>query len=230
VEVRSLRPDAKVADLSIAELGAMITSEVSRMLIKGIVASRPGEIAGVHVNSGPPGFVNEPGHANFDPSRIKPGGDVGVHVNSGPPGFVNEPGHANFDPKVFGPGAIRERATTPTVGPALAASPGNLAGVHVNSGPPGFVNEPGHANFDPSSRFGGAVTNVGNVGRLGNAGVHVNSGPPGFVNEPGHANFDPSTRFGPDNVLVTLPDGGRVTLPAQGGPRELEIRGFRITR
>jgi hypothetical protein len=31
---------------------------------------------------------------------------------------------------------------------------------HVNSGPPGFVNGGGHANFDPKSNFGAAFVNV----------------------------------------------------------------------
>ena len=51
-----------------------------------------------HVNSGPPGHANQPGHANFDPG---PG-----HVNSGPPGHANQPGHANFNPGGFDGGVI----------------------------------------------------------------------------------------------------------------------------
>ncbi|ODT85829.1 MAG: hypothetical protein ABS69_00475 [Nitrosomonadales bacterium SCN 54-20] len=101
--------------------------------------------AGVHVNSGPPGFVNGGGHANFDPRTGtvggRPGladmGRAGVHVNSGPPGFVNGGGHANFDPR------------TGTVGGRPGLADLGRAGVHVNSGPPGFVNGGGHANFDP---------------------------------------------------------------------------------
>ena len=129
---------------------------------------------------------------------------AGVHVNSGPPGFVNGGGHANFDPA--------SRFNLGDVG---------RAGVHVNSGPPGFVNGGGHANFDPASRF-----NLGDVGR---AGSHVNSGPPGFVNGGGHANFDPKSRIDNTLVNVTLPDGGKVAIPATG-PVDMTIRGFRVKR
>lgn len=97
----------------------------------------------------------------------------------------------------------------------------NPAGVHVNSGPPGFVNGGGHANFDPASRL-----NLGDVGR---AGSHVNSGPPGFVNGGGHANFDPRSRIGNTIIDVTLPDGGKVAIPA-AGPVDMNVRGFRIKR
>jgi len=57
----------------------------------------------------------------------------------------------------------------------------------------------------------------------------VNSGPPGHANEPGHANFDPGTKSILEAVVVTLPDGFRVSLP-EGVPVNMTIRGFRITR
>ncbi len=122
-----------VSSLTIEQLTQLIASEVTKAV--GGISS--GGKAGVHVNSGPPGFVNGGGHANFDPKVAGTGGELArSHVNSGPPGFVNGGGHANFDPK-------------------LAGSGGDLARSHVNSGPPGFVNGGGHANFDPklSSRF-----------------------------------------------------------------------------
>jgi hypothetical protein len=109
----------KVSSLSINQLTKLIAAEVSKA-----VGGLAGGKAGVHVNSGPPGFVNGGGHANFDPRP---------HVNSGPPGFVNGGGHANFDP-----------AARASFDPRS-----DLARVHVNSGPPGFVNGGGHANFDP---------------------------------------------------------------------------------
>lgn len=90
-----------------------------------------------------------------------------------------------------------------------------LSGTHVNSGPPGFVNGGGHANFDPGS----------------SGGSHVNSGPPGFVNGGGHANFDPSSVMRPGSNLtrVTLPGGLRVDVPATGR-FDMTVRGTRITR
>ena len=95
------------------------------------------------------------------------------------------------------------------------------AGVHVNSGPPGFVNGGGHANFDPKT--------AGGIGNAGNpAGVHVNSGPPGFVNGGGHANFDPKTQFG-GLMNVTLPDGGQLAIPATGS-FNMKVRGFTVQR
>lgn len=200
---RALALNAKLADLTVADLNSIIASETNRA-----IASRFGNIgrAGAHVNSGPPGFVNGGGHANFDPS----------HVNSGPPGFVNGGGHANFDP-------ARNLGAQVNV-----ANVGNLgrAGVHVNSGPPGFVNGGGHANFDPARGLAGNRINVADLGR---AGSHVNSGPPGFVNGGGHANFDPRTNVGAALVNVTLPDGSQVAIPGSG-PVDLQVRGFRITR
>jgi len=86
----SLKQTAKIASLSVGDLSKMISAEVNKA-IGNVGGARPG----VHVNSGPPGFVNGGGHANFDP-RVA----GGSHVNSGPPGFVNGGGHANFDPKV----------------------------------------------------------------------------------------------------------------------------------
>lgn len=147
---RSFKETTSLAELTVGELSSLVSAEVSKALASAgpSLAGR----AGVHVNSGPPGFVNGGGHANFDP-RVSAGalvnpalaaaGRAGVHVNSGPPGFVNGGGHANFDPRVSA-GSV--------VNPALAAG---RAGVHVNSGPPGFVNGGGHANFDPR------VTNPG---------------------------------------------------------------------
>jgi len=86
----SLKQTAKVASLSVGDLSKMISAEVNKA-----IGNVGGAQAGVHVNSGPPGFVNGGGHANFDPRVAS-----GSHVNSGPPGFVNGGGHANFDPKV----------------------------------------------------------------------------------------------------------------------------------
>jgi hypothetical protein len=94
------------------------------------------------------------------------------------------------------------------------------SGVHVNSGPPGFDNSGGHANFDPKSVLGQRGFDPTR------AGVHVNSGPPGFDNSGGHANFDPKLAL--EATVVTLPDGGRVTLPP--GSVNITVRGFRITR
>ena len=137
---RALALNAKLADLTVADLNSIIAAETNRA-----IASRFGNIgrAGAHVNSGPPGFVNGGGHANFDPS----------HVNSGPPGFVNGGGHANFDPA---------RNLGAQVNVANVGNLANLgrAGVHVNSGPPGFVNGGGHANFDPRTNLGAALVNV----------------------------------------------------------------------
>ena len=142
---RSLSSSTKLADLTIDDLNSIIASETNRAIAARMV--NPGAIGrqGVHVNSGPPGFVNGGGHANFDPRTNtvggRPGladmGRAGVHVNSGPPGFVNGGGHANFDPR------------TGTVGGRPGLADLGRAGVHVNSGPPGFVNGGGHANFDP---------------------------------------------------------------------------------
>ncbi|BCT66529.1 hypothetical protein [Nitrosospira sp. NRS527] len=216
---RSLAANARLADLTIGDLTSIIAAETNKA-----IASRFGNVgnigaAGSHVNSGPPGFVNGGGHANFDPARgignrVNVGdlGRAGVHVNSGPPGFVNGGGHANFDPAR----GIGNRVNVGDLG---------RAGVHVNSGPPGFVNGGGHANFDPARGIGNRV----NVGDLGRAGVHVNSGPPGFVNGGGHANFDPRANVGAGLINVTLPDGGQVAIPA-AGPVDFHVRGFHITR
>ena len=218
---RSLSSSTKLADLTIDDLNSIIASETNRAIAARMV--NPGAIGrqGVHVNSGPPGFVNGGGHANFDPRTNtvggRPGladmGRAGVHVNSGPPGFVNGGGHANFDPR------------TGTVGGRPGLADMGRAGVHVNSGPPGFVNGGGHANFDPRT---GTVGGRPGLADLGRAGVHVNSGPPGFVNGGGHANFDPRTASSAF-VNVTLPDGGQVSIPATG-PVDMHVRGFHITR
>ena len=218
---RSLSSSTKLADLTIDDLNSIIASETNRAIAARMV--NPGAIGrqGVHVNSGPPGFVNGGGHANFDPRTNtvggRPGladmGRAGVHVNSGPPGFVNGGGHANFDPR------------TNTVGGRPGLADMGRAGVHVNSGPPGFVNGGGHANFDPRT---GTVGGRPGLADLGRAGVHVNSGPPGFVNGGGHANFDPRTASSAF-VNVTLPDGGQVSIPATG-PVDMHVRGFHITR
>ena len=103
---RSLAPETKLADLSLKDLTAILRTEVASAI--GAIRN-PGGISGAHVNSGPPGFVNGGGHANFDPGSI-----AGSHVNSGPPGFVNGGGHANFDPStVFNPGRDLTRVTLP---------------------------------------------------------------------------------------------------------------------
>jgi hypothetical protein len=152
---RSLSASAKLTDLTVGDLNSIIASETHKA-----ISSRLGNLgnigaAGSHVNSGPPGFVNGGGHANFDPrtgalgrANIPDLGRAGVHVNSGPPGFVNGGGHANFDPRT---GGLGTRANIPDLG---------RAGVHVNSGPPGFVNGGGHANFDPRTSLGASVINV----------------------------------------------------------------------
>jgi hypothetical protein len=131
---------ASIASLSVSQLTQLIAAEVAKA-VGGLSTSKPA----VHVNSGPPGFVNGGGHANFDP-----GGRLGSHVNSGPPGFVNGGGHANFDP------AAGARAHVNSGPPGFVNGgghanfdPGGRLGSHVNSGPPGFVNGGGHANFDP---------------------------------------------------------------------------------
>ena len=103
------------------------------------------------------------------------------------------------------------------VSKAVGSLAGGRAGVHVNSGPPGFVNGGGHANFDPRTTLAGA-----DLSR-----VHVNSGPPGFVNGGGHANFDP--RLAGRFTLVSLPDGTQANIPASG-PVDIMVRGFRIKR
>ncbi|SFW31601.1 hypothetical protein [Nitrosovibrio sp. Nv17] len=213
---RSLAANTRLSELTIDDLNSIISAEASKAIASRL--ANQGGLAGSHVNSGPPGFVNGGGHANFDPARnigsrvnVGDAGRAGVHVNSGPPGFVNGGGHANFDP-------ARNIGSRVNVGDA------GRAGVHVNSGPPGFVNGGGHANFDPARNIGSRV----NVGDLGRAGSHVNSGPPGFVNGGGHANFDPRTSTAAF-INVTLPDGGQVAIPATG-PVDLHVRGFHITR
>jgi hypothetical protein len=139
-ERRSFSPDTKLSELSLKDLSAILRAEMASVINAGRV---PGGIAGAHVNSGPPGFVNGGGHANFDPGSI-----AGVHVNSGPPGFVNGGGHANFDP-------AGQAGSHVNSGPPGFVNGGGHAnfdpGSHVNSGPPGFVNGGGHANFDPDS-------------------------------------------------------------------------------
>lgn len=154
-------PKSSAANLTVGDLQALISTSVASALLK----SRHIASSGAHVNSGPPGFANEGGHANFDPgSRL--GSTVsqqalnqglaraGSHVNSGPPGFANEGGHANFDPGSRFGTTVSQQAFNQ----GLAR-----AGSHVNSGPPGFANEGGHANFDPGSRFGSAAAQPVNV-------------------------------------------------------------------
>jgi hypothetical protein len=180
-QAASLSHDARVSDLTIGQLTAILRGERGR-----VAAGLPGGLAGAHANSGPPGFVNGGGHANFDPRAALPGnvgGLAGVHVNSGPPGFVNGGGHANFDPRSTLPGNLR--------------APGTQAGSHVNSGPPGFVNGGGHANFDP-----GGHVNSGPPGFV-NGGGHANFDPE-FV------------QAGNPVINVTLPGGRRLGLPASG--------------
>src|SRR6185312_13097234 len=64
---RSLSSSTKLADLTVADLNSIIASETHRAIAARMV--NPGAIGrqGAHVNSGPPGFVNGGGHANFDP-------------------------------------------------------------------------------------------------------------------------------------------------------------------
>jgi hypothetical protein len=226
VEAAKERLARPVQELTAADLVELIESSVA-----GILAAfgRGGQV-GSHVNSGPPGHANEPGHANFDPTTRFGGPELGalggwrgVHVNSGPPGHANEPGHANFDPE-RGFGGFRAEPHVNSGPPGHANEPGHAnfdPGSHVNSGPPGHANEPGHANFDPDKL---------KLDARRWEGAHVNSGPPGHANEPGHANFDPETRFGArgDVLKVTLPDGTVATLPP--GPFDVNIRGFRVQR
>ncbi len=132
---RSMKHDVKISELTVAEFSALVRAEVSREV--ALLLGRLGGATGAHVNSGPPGFVNGGGHANFDPVPVSSREAAGVHVNSGPPGFVNGGGHANFDP--------------------VPVSSREVSAVHVNSGPPGFVNGGGHANFDPVRRISSSV-------------------------------------------------------------------------
>lgn len=191
---KSLKADAQLSELTINDLSSILRSEVDRAIAERL---RPGAgQAGAHVNSGPPGFVNGGGHANFDPGDL-----TGSHVNSGPPGFVNGGGHANFDPSSSGSHVNSGPPGFVNGGGHANFDPGDLTGSHVNSGPPGFVNGGGHANFDPSSS-------------------HANSGPPGFVNGGGHANFDPGSKLGtnirvnPAVMRVTLKDGTSLDIEA----------------
>ncbi len=181
---RSMKHDVKISELTVAEFSALVRAEVSREV--ALLLGRLGGATGAHVNSGPPGFVNGGGHANFDPVPVSSREAAGVHVNSGPPGFVNGGGHANFDP--------------------VPVSSREAAGVHVNSGPPGFVNGGGHANFDPvpvSSREVSAVhVNSGPPGFV-NGGGHANFDPVRRISS------SVLTR-------VTLRGGSRVDLPAAG--------------
>jgi LysM repeat protein len=216
---KKLAGDPAIAIQKVIEAARKLTPEQVKATerlspeIATAISSLRGGTSGVHVNSGPPGFVNGGGHANFDPkttldvaSRIDPS-RVGSHVNSGPPGFVNGGGHANFDPKT-------------TLDIASRIDPSRV-GSHVNSGPPGFVNGGGHANFDPKTTL-----DVASRIDPSRAGSHVNSGPPGFVNGGGHANFDPKVNL---FQQVTLPTGQSVRLPATGKV-DITIGGFRITR
>jgi len=214
----SLTHETKIGDLTISQLTAIMRSETERAVATHL-GRQAGAGAAAHVNSGPPGFVNGGGHANFDPRKLGAnlGGLAGVHVNSGPPGFVNGGGHANFtSPHVNSgpPGFVNGGGHAnfdPTKGGASRVNPGKLTGVHVNSGPPGFVNGGGHANFDPGS--------------------HVNSGPPGFVNGGGHANFDPKmgAQVADPVINVTLASGQRLALPSSG-PINMRIGGVHISR
>jgi hypothetical protein len=138
---RSLAANTRLSELTIDDLNSIISAEASKAIASRL--ANQGGLAGSHVNSGPPGFVNGGGHANFDPARnigsrvnVGDAGRAGVHVNSGPPGFVNGGGHANFDP-------------ARNIGSRVNVGDLGRAGSHVNSGPPGFVNGGGHANFDP---------------------------------------------------------------------------------
>jgi hypothetical protein len=147
VESRKFTPETKLSELTLKDLSAILRAEMASA-----------GLSGTHVNSGPPGFVNGGGHANFDPKS-----PLGSHVNSGPPGFVNGGGHANFDPK--SPLGSHVNSGPPGFvngGGHANFDPASTGGSHVNSGPPGFVNGGGHANFDPSSVMnpGGNLTRV----------------------------------------------------------------------
>lgn len=206
---KSLKADARLSELTINDLSSILRSEVDRAIAERL---KPGSgQTGSHVNSGPPGFVNGGGHANFDPGDF-----TGSHVNSGPPGFVNGGGHANFDPGSTGSHVNSGPPGFVNGGGHANFDPGDLTGSHVNSGPPGFVNGGGHANFDPAD-----------------SGSHVNSGPPGFTNGGGHANFDPDSslrpnlRTNPATMRVTLKDGTSLDIEAglSNGGINLNIRG-----
>jgi hypothetical protein len=134
--------DTSVSNLKVSDLSNLFTGILNNWgNISG--GTHPGfpenlrQRPGSHVNSGPTGHANVPGHANFsagfpDNLRQRPGS----HVNSGPTGHANVPGHANFS-KGF---------------------PGNLgSGSHANSGPTGHANVPGHANFSKVGQPGGQV-------------------------------------------------------------------------
>jgi hypothetical protein len=222
VTARSYPGDTKLSEFSVNDLTAIMRQEIAAALAALRIPGGPPQ--GVHVNSGPPGFVNGGGHANFDPESL-----AGTHVNSGPPGFVNGGGHANFDPSAQGgvhvnsgpPGFVNGGGHA-NFDPGSLVGGGPAGGVHVNSGPPGFVNGGGHANFDPGSLAGGGLA----------GGAHANSGPPGFVNGGGHANFDPGSLAGIGSQInvtrVTLPGGLRVDVPQ--GRFDMTVRGVRIKR
>ena len=138
---------------------------------------------------------------NVSTAISKLGGSFGSHVNSGPTHHSNVPGHANF------------------------TEPGGRVGAHANSGPTHHSNVPGHANFsrvgDPFGLPSGLV-----------GGSHVNSGPTGHSNVPGHANFtmpELSDKAVLPAIRVTLESGIQVSIP-EGGPREIDIAGTKITR
>ena len=106
---------------------------------------------GAHVNSGPTGHANVPGHADFTRQGqfgqiVNPGAFAqGAHVNSGPTGHANVPGHADF---------TRQGQFGQVVNPGAFAQ-----GAHVNSGPTGHANVPGHADFTKVGNLGSQVMN-----------------------------------------------------------------------
>ena len=120
---------------------------------------------------------------------------------------------------------ISELAALVSAEVSRAVSRIGVGASHVNSGPPGFVNGGGHANFDPRVTI--PASDISQI--AGSAASHVNSGPPGFVNGGGHANFDPSMPQPSEKVVITLPDKTSVTVPATG-PLNFRIGGFHITR
>ena len=115
-QAASLSHEARVSDLTIGQLTAILRSEAGRVAAGGL--------AGAHANSGPPGFVNGGGHANFDP-RVAQCRRRRRRRRRRLPGFVNGGGHANFDPRVARPGDVaglarRARELRPTPASSMA--------------------------------------------------------------------------------------------------------------
>lgn len=102
-----------------------------------------------------------------------------------------------FKPELFKPESLKPENIKP---PEFNKPEWIKSGAaHVNSGPTGHVNVPGHANF---------------------SGIHVNSGPTGHVNVPGHADFTKATAdtkliegLKYPKLLIELSDGSKITIP-----------------